>query len=169
MICILVVLSLLEWKPLVKMKLVVDLCLGNKVWDTLFYLPGESDVGASWVFSVTTLEFLEGGSVAILEDVWTITRLTKGCSIGVTRSSLGTQWINGLDNPSGAQLFQKLSMVLELNMVYGAQHVLGSRHGLWNLVCSRSLAWSRSLTWSMDLDMVLELSMVYGAWHGLRA
>ena len=25
----------------------VDLSLGIKVWDTLFYLPGESDVGAS--------------------------------------------------------------------------------------------------------------------------
>ena len=56
MMCRLVFLSMLEWKPLVKMKLVVDLSLGIKVWDTLFYLPGESDVGASWVFLVTTLE-----------------------------------------------------------------------------------------------------------------
>ena len=43
MICMLVFLSLLEWKPLVKMRMVVDLSLGIKVWDTLFYLPGESD------------------------------------------------------------------------------------------------------------------------------
>ena len=57
MICILVFLSLLEWKPLVKMKMVGDLSLGIKVWDTLFYLPGESDAGASWFYSVTTLEF----------------------------------------------------------------------------------------------------------------
>ena len=35
----------------------VDLSLGIKVWDTLFYLPGESDVGASWFYLVTTLEF----------------------------------------------------------------------------------------------------------------
>ena len=35
----------------------VDLSLGIKVWDTLFYLPGESDAGASWFYSVTTLEF----------------------------------------------------------------------------------------------------------------
>ena len=62
MICILVFLSLLEWKPLVKMKMVGDLSLGIKVWDTLFYLPEESDVGASWFFLVTTLEFMGGGS-----------------------------------------------------------------------------------------------------------
>ena len=62
MICILVFLSLLEWKPLVKMKLVVDLSLGIKVWDTLFYLLGECDAGGSWFFSVTTLEFMGGGS-----------------------------------------------------------------------------------------------------------
>ena len=35
----------------------VDLSLGKKVWDTLFYLPGESDAGASWFYSVTTFEF----------------------------------------------------------------------------------------------------------------
>ena len=35
----------------------VDLSLGIKVWDTLFYLPGESDARASWFYSVTTLEF----------------------------------------------------------------------------------------------------------------
>ena len=54
LICILVFLSLLEWKPLVKMKMVGDLSLGIKVWDTLFYLPGESDAGASGFCSVTT-------------------------------------------------------------------------------------------------------------------
>ena len=47
MICILVFLSLLEWKPLVKMKMVGDISLGIKVWGTLFYLPGESNAGAS--------------------------------------------------------------------------------------------------------------------------
>ena len=40
-------LNLMKWKPLVKMKLVVDLSLGIKVWDILFYLPGEFDAGAS--------------------------------------------------------------------------------------------------------------------------
>ena len=34
-------------KPLVKMKMVVDLSLGIKVWDILFYLPGESNARAS--------------------------------------------------------------------------------------------------------------------------
>jgi len=63
----LVFLSLLEWKPLVKMKVVVDLSLGIKVWDKLFYLPGESDVGASRVFLVTTLEFMGGCSIVSLE------------------------------------------------------------------------------------------------------
>ena len=42
-----VFLSLLRWKPLVKMKMVVDLSFGIKVWDTLFYLLRESDVGSS--------------------------------------------------------------------------------------------------------------------------
>ena len=41
MIYMLVFLSLLEWKPLVKMRMVVDLSLGIKVWDTFFYLLGE--------------------------------------------------------------------------------------------------------------------------------
>ena len=41
-----VLLALMKWKPLVKIKLVVDLSLGIKVWDILFYLPKESDVGA---------------------------------------------------------------------------------------------------------------------------
>lgn len=42
-----VLLTLMEWKPLVKMKLLVDLSLGIKAWDTLFYLLRESDAGAS--------------------------------------------------------------------------------------------------------------------------
>ena len=45
----LVFLSLLEWKPLVKMKMVFDLSLGIKVWETLFYLPGEFDTGAGFL------------------------------------------------------------------------------------------------------------------------
>ena len=68
MMCKLVFLSLLEWKPLLKMKMVVDLSLGSKVWDTLFYLPREFDAGESWVFSVTFLDFMGGGSVVSLED-----------------------------------------------------------------------------------------------------
>ena len=59
----LIFLSLLEWKPLVKMKLVGDLSLGIKVWDTLFYLLGESDARASWFFLVTTLDFMGGESM----------------------------------------------------------------------------------------------------------
>ena len=47
MICMLAFLSMMEWKPLVKIKMVVDLSLGIKVWDILFYLPGESDEGES--------------------------------------------------------------------------------------------------------------------------
>ena len=47
MICMLVFLSLLEWKPLVKMKMVVDLYFGVKMWDKLFYLLGESNAEAS--------------------------------------------------------------------------------------------------------------------------
>ena len=72
MICMLVFLSLLEWKPLVKMKMVSDLSLGIKVWDTLFYLPGESDAGASWVFLVTTLE-----------GAWTSARHALGAQHGL--------------------------------------------------------------------------------------
>ena len=41
-----VLLTLMKWKPLVKIKLVVDISLGIKVWDTLFYLLGESDARA---------------------------------------------------------------------------------------------------------------------------
>ena len=66
MIFILVFLSLLEWKHLVKMKMLGDLSLGIKVWDTLFYVPGESDAIASWFCSVTTLEFMGGGSMVAL-------------------------------------------------------------------------------------------------------
>ena len=62
-----VLLSLLEWKPLVKMKVVVDLSLSIEVWDTLFYSPGEFDVGGSRVFLVNTLEFMGGGSLVSLE------------------------------------------------------------------------------------------------------
>ena len=47
MTCMFVFLSLLEWKPLVKMKMVFYLSLGIKVWDTLFYLLGDSDAGVS--------------------------------------------------------------------------------------------------------------------------
>ena len=54
-----------------KMKLVVDISLGIKVWETLFHLPGESNVGASWDFLVTTLEFMGGGSIVALEGAWT--------------------------------------------------------------------------------------------------
>ena len=42
----LVLLTLMKWKPLVKMKLVADLSLGIKVWDILFYLPREFDARA---------------------------------------------------------------------------------------------------------------------------
>ena len=44
------ILTLMKWKPLVKMKLVADLSLAIKVWDILFNLPGESDVGASSLY-----------------------------------------------------------------------------------------------------------------------
>ena len=36
-----------EEEPVVKIKLVADLSLGIKVWDILFYLPEESNAGAS--------------------------------------------------------------------------------------------------------------------------
>ena len=49
MICMLVFLSPMEWKPLVKMKMVIDLSFGVKVWDTLFYLLGEFYAGASCI------------------------------------------------------------------------------------------------------------------------
>ena len=77
MMCRLVFFSLLEWKPLVKMKMVFSLSLGIKVWDTLFYLPGESNAGASCFCSVATLEFMGGGSVVTLVDAWTSTWLKK--------------------------------------------------------------------------------------------
>ena len=56
----------------------VDLSLGIKVWDTLFYLPRESDAGASWVFSVTTLEIRGGGLVVSLESSFTSARHDLG-------------------------------------------------------------------------------------------
>ena len=56
--------------------MVVDLSLGIKVWDTLFYLLGESDVGASRVFLVTTSEFMGGGSIVALEGSCTGARHT---------------------------------------------------------------------------------------------
>ena len=81
MICILVFLSLLEWKPLVKMKMMGDLSLGIKVWDKLFYLPGESDAGASWFFLVTILEFMEGGLMVVLKGSWSLELgMVFGCS-----------------------------------------------------------------------------------------
>ena len=46
-ICMVVLLSLLRWKPLVEMKMVLYLSFDIKVWDTLFYLPRESDAGVS--------------------------------------------------------------------------------------------------------------------------
>ncbi len=111
MICRLVFLSLLEWKPLVKIKMVVDLSLGIKVWDTLSYLPREFDVGDSWIFLVTTLEFLGGGLVVALEGAWTGTQLKKDWCLTCSRSSTWSMDLN---------------MVWELNMVYG------TRHGLWS-------------------------------------
>ena len=50
-----------------KMKMVFYLSLVIRVWETLFYLPGESDAGASWVFLVTTLEFMGEGSMVALK------------------------------------------------------------------------------------------------------
>ena len=57
-------LTLMKWKPVVKMKLVVYLSLGIKVWDILFYLLGESNVGASsldfcWAMLFMVRNFLE--------------------------------------------------------------------------------------------------------------
>lgn len=49
MICMLVFLPPLEWKPLVRMKMGINISFGIKVWDTLFNLPGESDTGASCI------------------------------------------------------------------------------------------------------------------------
>ena len=40
-------LTLLKWKPFVKINLVVGLSLGIKVWDILLYLLGEFDARAS--------------------------------------------------------------------------------------------------------------------------
>ena len=52
----------MKWEPLVKMKLVADLSLGIKVWDILFYLPRELDVGAS------SLDFC-GAIIFMVRDV----------------------------------------------------------------------------------------------------
>lgn len=116
----LIFLSLLEWKPLLKMKIVVNLSLDIKVWDTIFYLPKESDVGASWVFSVATLEFMRGGSIVSLEGSWTGAWLMNRLLVEVTSYSLGnswlrTQWINGLDYPRGVLLLK------ELDIAWGTQ------------------------------------------------
>ena len=71
------------------MMMVIDISLGTKVWDTLFYLLGESNTGASWVCPVTTLEFMGGGMVVALERAWTSTQLKKEwCSI-IFRFSVG--------------------------------------------------------------------------------
>ena len=67
MMCRLVFLSLLEWKPLVKMKLVVDISLGIKVWDIVFYLPRESDVGALSLDFVGVMLFMVRD---VLETHW---------------------------------------------------------------------------------------------------
>ncbi len=42
-----VILYLMDWKPLVKMKLVAEISLSIKVWDILFYLSREFDAGPS--------------------------------------------------------------------------------------------------------------------------
>ena len=47
LIFIFFLLTLMNWKPLVKMKMIVYLSLGIKLWDILFYLLGESDARAS--------------------------------------------------------------------------------------------------------------------------
>ena len=99
-----------------KMKLVVDLSFCIKVWDTLFYLHGEFDAGASWVFSVTNLEFMGGGLVVSLEGYFT----SSQNSLGAWYSLWSFAW-------SGSSTWSmELSMVLELGMVYGAQHGLGA-------------------------------------------
>ena len=67
MMCELVFLSLFEWKPLVKMKLVVGLSLGMKVWDILFYLPGEFDAGASSLYFGGVVLFMVRD---VLETYW---------------------------------------------------------------------------------------------------
>lgn len=49
LIFIFVLLSKMDWKPLVKMKLVGEISFDIKVWDILFYLLGGSDAGASCI------------------------------------------------------------------------------------------------------------------------
>ena len=41
------------------------------MWNTFFYLPGETDAGSFWVFLVATLDFMGGGLVVALEGVCT--------------------------------------------------------------------------------------------------
>jgi len=48
---------------LLKMNIGSNLSLSIKVLDTHFYLLGESKEGASWVFSMATLEFMGGDLV----------------------------------------------------------------------------------------------------------
>ena len=48
------------------------------------------DIGASWFFLVTTLEFLGGGSVVSLEGALDDTWLMKRCLVEFTWSSLGS-------------------------------------------------------------------------------
>ena len=64
-----------------KMKMMGDISLGIKVWDALFYLPRESNAGASWFFLVTNLEFMEGGLMVALKGSWLLELgMVFGCS-----------------------------------------------------------------------------------------
>ena len=86
----------MDWKPLVKMMLVEKFYLVIKVWETLFYLLGEFDAGASWVYSMTTLEFLEGFSIVSLECSLVFTKCSqhmRSCSFDVAQSSLWSSWL----------------------------------------------------------------------------
>ena len=47
-----VIIPLIDWKPFVKIKFEAYISFGVKVWDILFYLLGESNAGASKVFSI---------------------------------------------------------------------------------------------------------------------
>ena len=60
-------LTLMKWKPLVKMKLVADLSLGIKVWDILFYLPKEFDARASRLYFYGMILFMVRD---VLETHW---------------------------------------------------------------------------------------------------
>ena len=61
------------------------------------------DVGASWVFLVTTLEFMGGGLVVALEDAWSDTLLKK-------------DWFSAW--------FGSLAWSMELSMVCCTRHAL---------------------------------------------